>query len=63
MTLLVIMKIRWKVDEEVSGFKYSFFDDVIKGYYGQDPVRVAAVIQLVVDTAQDHHPAAKKVVI
>ena len=57
------MEIRWKVDGEVIGFEYSFFDYVIKGYYGQDHVQVAAVIQLDVDTVQYHYPAEKKVII
>ena len=63
MSLLGIMEIRWKVDGEVSGFEYSFVDYVIKGYYGQDHVQVAAVIKLAVDTVQDRHPDAKKVII
>ena len=63
MSLLGFMEIRWKVDGEVSGFECSFFYCVIKGYSGQDHVQVAAVIQLDVDTVQDRHPAAKKVII
>ena len=50
MRLLRIMEIRWKVDEEVSGFEYSFLDYVIKVYSGQDHVQVSAVIQLAIDT-------------
>ena len=59
MSLLVIMEIRWKMDGKVSGFEYSCVDDVIKGYYGKDHSQVAAIIQLAVDTVQDHHPDAK----
>ena len=51
------------MDGEISGFKYSFADCVIKGYSGQDHVQVAAVIQLAVEIVQDHHPAAKKIMI
>ena len=63
MRLLGIMEIRWKVDGQVSGFEYLYFDYVIKEYSGQDQVQVAAVIQLAVDTVQDRHPSAKKVII
>ena len=63
MVLLVFMEIRWKVDGEVSGFEYSFFDYVIKGYSGQDCLQVADVIHLAVDTVQDCHPTAKKSII
>ena len=59
MIVLVIMGIRWKVDVEVSGFKYSFFDHVITGYSRQDHVQVEDVIQLAVDTVQDRHPSTK----
>ena len=48
--LLVFMIIRWKVDGNVSGFEYPFFDFVIKGYSGQDNVQMAAVTPLAVDT-------------
>ena len=57
------MYIRWKVDGKVSGFEYSFVDYLIQGYSGQDHFMVAAVIQLDVDTVQDCHNAAKKVII
>ena len=57
------MEIRWKFDGEVSGFEYSFVDDVIKGYYVQDHVQVATVTQLAVDTVQDHHPVAKQLIL
>ena len=63
MILLVIMEMKWKVDGEVSGFEYSFFAFVIKGYSGQDHVQVADVMQLAVDTLQDRHPATNKVII
>ena len=53
------MEIIWKVDGDVRGLEYSFVDYVINGYYVQDHVKVAAVIQLDVDTVQDCHPAAK----
>ena len=59
MSLLIVMEIRWKVYGEVSGFEYLFIDYVINGYYDQDHVQVAAVIQLAVDTVQYHHPATK----
>ena len=57
--LLRIIKIRWKVDGEVSGFEYSFIDNVIKGYSGQDHVQVADLIQLSIEATQDHHPSVK----
>ena len=63
MILLAILEMRWKVDGEVSGFEYSFVDYLIKGHSGQNHVQVEAVIQLDVDTVQDRHPAAKKVII
>ena len=63
MSLLGFMEIRWKVDGDVSEFEYSFVYCVIKGYSDQDPVQVAAVIQLSVDRVQDLHPAAKKFII
>ena len=59
MSFLESMEIRWKVYEEVNGFEYSFVDYTIKGYSGQYYVQVEAVIQLTVDTLQDHHTAAK----
>ena len=34
MNLLGILEIGWKVDGNVSGFKYQFVDNVIKGYSG-----------------------------
>ena len=57
--MLGIVKIGFKLYGEVSGFEYSFVDYVIKGYYGQDHVQVAALIQLAVDIMQDQHPSAK----
>ena len=63
MSFLGIMWIRWQIDGEVSGFEYSFVDNVIKGYSGQDHVQVADVIQLDFITVQDRHPAEKKVII
>ena len=57
------MEIRWKVDGEVSVFEYSFVDYVINGYSGQDHVKVAAVIQLAVDTLQYCHPSTKNVIL
>ena len=63
MSFLESMEIRWKVYGEVNGFEYSFVDYTIKGYSGQYYVQVEAVIQLTVDTLQDHHTAAKKFII
>ena len=63
MSFLGIMDIRWKVDGRVNIFEYSFVDYVIKGYSGCDHVHVKAVIKLAVDTMQDRHTAAKKVII
>ena len=40
-----------------------FVDYSIKGYSGQYNVQVSAVIKFAVDTVQDRHPAAKKVII
>ena len=60
MSLLRIMEIRCKVDGGVSGFDYSFADDIIKGYSVQDHVQVESVIKSAVDTVQDHHPATKR---
>ena len=60
MSLLVIVEIRWKVDQEVSEFEYSFVDNVIKGCSIQDIVQVTYVMNLAVDTVQDRHPAAKR---
>ena len=45
MIMLGVMEVMWKVDDEISAFKYSFVDCVIKGHYGQDCVQVADVIQ------------------
>ena len=45
-----MMEVRWKVDGKISGFGYSIVGYIIKGYYGQDHVQVAAIIQLAVDT-------------
>ena len=59
MSLLVIRKIRWKFDEEVSGFEYFFIDYVMKGYSFQDPVQMAAVIKLSIDTVKERHLAGK----
>ena len=55
-----LLGIRWKVDAEVSGFEYQFVDYIIKGYSGQDIMKVEAVIKLDVDTVQDRHPATKR---
>ena len=63
MSLLGIMEIRWKVGGEFSGFEYLVVDYVIKGYSDQDHVQVVSVIQLAVDTVQEHHPAAKNFII
>ena len=63
LSLLGIMDMRCKIDREVSGFEYSFVDDLIKGYSGRDHVQVAAVIQLVVGKVQNRHPSAKKFII
>ena len=63
ISLLVMMEVRWKVDGKIIGFEYSFVDYVIKGYSGQDHVQVASVIQLSVDTVQERHPEAKKIII
>ena len=63
MSLLGFMKIKWKVDGEVSVFEYSFVEYIIKGYSGQYNVQVEAVTQLAVDTVQHRHPAAKRVII
>ena len=63
MSLLGIMEIRWEVYGEVSGFEYLFVDYAIKGNSGQDHVQVASAIQLAVDTVQDRHPDAKKIII
>ena len=63
MSLLGITEIRWKFDGEVSGFEYSFVDYVIKECSVQDHMQVATVIQLSVDKVQNHHPAAKKVML
>ena len=60
MGLLGIMEIRRKFDGEVSGFEYSFFDYVIKGYSGQDHVQVSVVTQLAVDTVQYRHYDTKR---
>ena len=60
MSLLIIMEIMWKVDGEFSVFDYPFVDYVIKGYYGQDHVHVAYVIQLAVDTIQYRHLDGKR---
>ena len=60
MSLLGIMEIRYKFDGKVSGFEYSFVDYVIKRYYCQDRLQVAAVIQLAVDTVQYRHLSAKR---
>ena len=50
MSLLEFMQISWQVYGEVSGFEYSFFGYLIKGYSGQDHVQVEAGIQLAVNT-------------
>ena len=63
MSLLGMIEIRWKVDGEVSGFEYSFVDYIIKGSSSQDNVQVETVVQLSVDTVQDHHTAEKKFII
>ena len=63
MSLLRFMEIRRKVDAKVYGFEYSFADDVIEGYSGQDHVQAEAAIQLAVDASQGRNPAAKKVII
>ena len=60
LIFLGIMEIRWKVVGEISGFEYSFVGYVIKGYSGQDNLQVADIIQLAVDTVQDHDTAAKR---
>ena len=54
------MEIRRKVDAKVYGFEYSFSDDVIEGYSGQDHVQAEAAIQLAVDASQGRNPAAKR---
>ena len=48
-----MVEVKWKVDGEISGFQYSFFDYVIKGYSSQDKVKVAAIIKLAVETLKD----------
>ena len=63
MSPLGMMGVRCKVDGKISGFKYSFVDYVIKGYYGQDHVQVAAVIQFALEIVQDRHPSSKKIMI
>ena len=52
-----------KIDGGFSGFEYAFVDYGIKGYFGQDNVKVAAVIKLSVETVQNCHSAAKMVII
>ena len=53
------MEIRRKSDGGFSRFGYSYVDNVIKSYSGQDHMQVTDVLQLAVDTVQDHHPATK----
>ena len=60
MILLGFMEISWTVDGEVSGFEYPFVDYLIKGYYGQDHVQAADVIQLAIYTVRYRHPATKR---
>ena len=58
-----MMEVRWKVDGEISAIEQSFVDYIIRGYYDQDHAQVVAVIQLYVDTVQELHPAANKIMI
>ena len=47
-----MMEVRWRVDDKISGFEYSFFDYIIKEYSDQDNVKDADIIQLAVYTVK-----------